>query len=73
MTSNQGALPPSRYQSNFWKQLSCLSARLMRNAYRHPFLISLNLLASLVMAVAVAIIFYDTGASDKPLPNSRVC
>jgi len=69
LASCPGVLPPTRFQSSFRNQLRCLSTRLMRNSYRHPFLISLNLLASLAMSVAVALIFYHTGVSKGGVQN----
>ena len=46
-----------------------LSVRLMRNAYRHPFLIALNFLATLAAAVGLALIFHNTGTDTGGIQN----
>ena len=43
--------------------------RLMRNAYRHPFLIALNFLATLAAAVGLALIFHNTGTDTGGIQN----
>jgi hypothetical protein len=56
-------------QAPFATQLKVLSARLMRNAYRHPFLIALNFLATLAAAVGLALIFHNTGTDTGGIQN----
>jgi len=51
-------------------QLRALSARLLRNTYRHPFLVLLNFVASLCAAIAIGLIFRDSGARLPLLPVS---
>ena len=56
-------------QAPFNVQLRALSVRLMRNAYRHPFLITLNFLATLSAAVGIALIFHNTGTDTGGIQN----
>jgi len=42
-------------------QLRALSTRLLRNTYRHPFLVLLNFVASLCAAISIGLIFRDAG------------
>ena len=56
-------------QAPFAVQLKVLSVRLMRNAYRHPFLIALNFLATLAAAVGLALIFHNTGTDTGGIQN----
>ena len=42
-------------------QLRTLSSRLLRNTYRHPFLVLLNFVATLSAAIAVGLIFRNSG------------
>eukprot|EP00983_Pelagomonas_calceolata_P046108 1140006-Pelagomonas_calceolata.AAC.7 len=55
----------TRYQialtSDPFLQLGTLSTRLLRNTYRHPFLVLLNFVASLCAAIAIGLIFRDAG------------
>lgn len=66
MAATPQAVPPGRHEAGFRTQMRCLSLRLLRNAYRHPFLISVNLLANLGMAMLVATVFYDAGNAVVP-------
>jgi hypothetical protein len=61
MAAQPQPVPPGRHEAGLRTQLRCLSLRLLRNSYRHPFLISVNLLANLGMALLVASVFYDAG------------
>ena len=45
----------------FWRQLRVLSASLLRNTYRHPFLLATTYTSALVAAVALGIAFWDSG------------
>ncbi len=54
-------LPPARPSPPLLAQLRQLSGRLLRRAYRHPFLIALNFLAALATAAGLGITFYATG------------
>lgn len=46
-------------------QLGALSGRLLRNTYRHPFLVTLNFVATLCAAIAMGLIFRDSGVNGK--------
>ncbi len=54
-------LPPARPSPPLLAQLRQLSGRLLRRAYRHPFLIALNFVAALATAAGLGITFYATG------------
>ena len=56
-------------QASFKAQLRALSVRLMRNAYRHPFLIALNFVATLAAAIGLALIFHNTGTDTGGIQN----
>ena len=54
-------------------QLRVLSTRLMRKLYRHPFLILVNFLATLVTAVALGLIFRNAGVDTGGIQNRLGC
>jgi hypothetical protein len=64
-------LPQGKFKASYWKQLKALASRRLRNTYRHPFLIMLNFLATLVMAIALGLIFRNQG-SDMPGIQNRM-
>ncbi len=70
-----GAL--ARARNRLAAQFAALSSRLFRNTYRHPFLVTVNFTATLFAAIALGLIFYDSGARvpralrpDPPLARS---
>lgn len=59
--SSPQARPAPKHCPSFWSQLTALSSRLLRNTTRHPFIIALNFTATLLLAITLAIIFYNAG------------
>ena len=56
------AAPMTRkYVAGFWLQLRVLCGRLLRNAYRHPFLFWLHFVATLVVALCIGAVFRHAG------------
>ena len=62
-------LPPAKHTADFWTQLSVLSLRLLRNLYRHPFLIALNFAATLVTAIGLGLVFNNTAVDTGGIQN----
>ncbi|KAF5834484.1 hypothetical protein DUNSADRAFT_8809 [Dunaliella salina] len=69
LADSPGALPPAKYKPSFITQLGALSTRLLRNTYRHPFLVLLNFVASLCAAIAVGLIFRNAGTDTGGIQN----
>jgi ATP-binding cassette subfamily G (WHITE) protein 2 len=58
----QAPPPPARkYVAGFWLQLRVLCGRLLRNAYRHPFLFWLHFVATLAVALCIGAVFRHAG------------
>ena len=66
-------LTPPRTRAPYPLQLRVLSTRLMRKLYRHPFLILVNFLATLVTAVALGLIFRNAGVDTGGIQNRLGC
>jgi ABC-type multidrug transport system ATPase subunit len=65
-----GALPAqdalrTKYTAPFGQQLRVLSTSLMRNTYRHPFLVATSYVSALVAAVSLGVAFWDSGFDTK--------
>jgi len=69
LADSPGVLPPAKYMPSFATQLGTLSTRLLRNTYRHPFLVLLNFVASLCAAIAIGLIFRDAGTDTGGIQN----
>jgi ATP-binding cassette, subfamily G (WHITE), member 2 len=61
---HEAALKP-KYVATFPQQCSMLSAGLLRNAYRHPFLVATSYAATLLAALALGIAFWDSGFNTQ--------
>lgn len=66
-------LSPPRPHPPYLLQLRVLSTRLMRKLYRHPFLILVNFIATLVTAVALGLIFRNAGVDTGGIQNRLGC
>ncbi|KAL0042544.1 hypothetical protein WJX79_003095 [Trebouxia sp. C0005] len=66
-------LGPPRPHPPYLLQLRVLSTRLMRKLYRHPFLILVNFIATLVTAVALGLIFRNAGVDTGGIQNRLGC
>jgi ABC-type multidrug transport system ATPase subunit len=51
----------TKYIAPFWQQIRVLSTSLLRNTYRHPFLVATSYVSALVAAVTLGIAFWDSG------------
>jgi len=69
LAASPAPLPPARTCAPFGAQFGALSRRLLRNTYRHPFLVTLNLLATLATALALGAAFWDTGTDTPGIQN----
>lgn len=63
-----GAPLPGKYVAGFGRQVQQLSVGLLRNAYRHPFLVATSYAATLVAAVALGIAFWRSGFETPVRP-----
>ena len=66
-------LTPPRPHPPYALQLRVLSTRLMRKLYRHPFLILVNFIATLVTAIALGLIFRNAGVDTGGIQNRLGC
>ena len=66
-------LSPPRPHPPYALQLRVLSTRLMRKLYRHPFLILVNFIATLVTAIALGLIFRNAGVDTGGIQNRLGC
>ena len=73
LCQNPWPLSPPRPHPPYLLQLRVLSTRLMRKLYRHPFLILVNFIATLVTAVALGLIFRNAGVDTGGIQNRLGC
>ncbi|CAD7697824.1 unnamed protein product [Ostreobium quekettii] len=62
-------LPSPIFRASYIRQLRCLSTRLLRNSIRHPLVISLNLVATFVVALFLGAMFWDTGTNTEGIQS----
>eukprot|EP00798_Chlamydomonas_sp_ICE-L_P020669 gene20669-27459_t len=62
-------LPPRKFSASFVEQLTALAGRLLRNTYRHPFLVVLNFGATLAAAVGLGVFFRNAGTDTAGIQN----
>eukprot|EP00891_Asterochloris_glomerata_P009058 jgi/Astpho2/9058/e_gw1.00133.213.1_t len=67
------SLPAPRPQGPFGLQLRVLSTRIMRKLYRHPFLILVNFIATLVTAISLGLVFRNVGVDTPGIQNRLGC
>ncbi len=63
------AAAPRKYAAGFGLQLRVLCGRLLRNAYRHPFLFWLHFVATLGVALCLGAVFRDAGVDTGGIQN----
>ncbi|KAL3154966.1 hypothetical protein ABBQ38_011494 [Trebouxia sp. C0009 RCD-2024] len=73
LCQNAWPLSPPRPHPPYALQLRVLSTRLMRKLYRHPFLILINFVATLVTAIALGLIFRNAGVDTGGIQNRLGC
>ena len=62
-----------KYKAPFSVQLKALSMRLLRNLYRHPFLVCLNLVCTMVFSIVVGISYWKIGTDTSGIQNRMGC
>jgi len=62
-----------KYQSPFSVQLKTLSIRFLRNMYRHPFLVFLNLVCTLVFSIMIGVSYWKVGTDTAGIQNRMGC
>ena len=58
-----------RYHAPFWRQMRLLCGRLLRNMYRHPFLLTVHFTAAFVVALGVGAVFWQVGSNQGGIQN----
>ena len=59
----------AKFVAPFSRQMRLLCGRLLRNMYRHPFLLKVHYTASFAVALAVGMIFWDVGSNQGGIQN----
>mmetsp|Transcript_4168 Transcript_4168/g.18720 ORF Transcript_4168/g.18720 Transcript_4168/m.18720 type:complete len:765 (+) Transcript_4168:1000-3294(+) len=58
-----------RYHAPFWRQMRLLCGRLLRNMYRHPFLLTVHFTAAFVVALGTGAVFWQVGSNQGGIQN----
>ncbi|KAL6746090.1 P-loop containing nucleoside triphosphate hydrolase protein [Haematococcus lacustris] len=69
LASAPGPPPLPKYCAPFTAQFLELSGRLLRNTYRHPFLVTVNFVATLAAAVTMGLLFRNSGLDTGGIQN----
>ncbi|QDZ20587.1 pleiotropic drug resistance-like ABC transporter [Chloropicon primus] len=63
----------AKHKSSFGTQLKALSIRLLRNMYRHPFLVFLNLICTMLFSIMIGVSYWHVGTDTSGIQNRMGC
>lgn len=69
LAASPGARPFRKFEPAFRDQLGPLATRQLRELYRHPLSLLLNLVATLGAAIGLGVIFGHAGRPPRPVPH----
>ena len=70
---DDGLVVSKKYKASFRMQLKALSIRFLRNMYRHPFLVFLNLVCTLIFSVMIGVSYWKVGSDTNGIQNRMGC
>ncbi|WZN64353.1 pleiotropic drug resistance-like ABC transporter [Chloropicon roscoffensis] len=71
--TEQASVVSTKYKARFSMQLKVLSIRLLRNMYRHPFLVFLNLVCTMLFSIMIGVSYWKVGTDTSGIQNRMGC